>query len=100
MTKRYYQMNKLEVNKIYKINGFICLDRDYIKLDNVSIKVTEKNKYIGLQIQKESIDIVNQAIEKTNNKDHLQWLLWEDLKGEIGFNLNESEYYEDLIITK
>tara|TARA_R100001530_G_C4203351_1_gene125392 strand:+ start:234 stop:530 length:297 start_codon:yes stop_codon:yes gene_type:complete len=98
-------MDELEVNETYKINGSLCLDRDYIELDNVSVQVTEKNSnpavdYISFQIQEKSIDIVNQAIEKTDNKDHLQWLLWEDLKGEIGFFISEPEYYEDIIITK
>ena len=102
---KIFKINDLEVNEIYKMSGIFCLDRDYIKIDNVSVQVTEKNTnpavdYISFQIQEDSIDRVNQVLDKTDNKDHLKWLLWEDLKGEIGFFISESEYYEDIIITK
>jgi|TARA_R100000501_G_C2543605_1_gene61275 hypothetical protein len=99
-----FYINDLEVNEIYKMSGIFCLDRDYIKLDDVSVQVTEKNDYISFQIQEESIDIVNQVLDKTDNKDHLKWLLWEDLKGQISFLISDLEYrysfYKDITITK
>ena len=104
-----FKINDLEVNEIYKMSGIFCLDRDYIKIDNVSVQVTEKDideqfnfvdDYISFQIQEDSIDRVNQVLNKTDNKEHLKWFLWKDLEGELSFFISEPEYYKDIIFTK
>ena len=95
-------MDELEVNETYKINGSLCLDRSWITIENILVKVIEKNTLIHLQINENSKTTFNQAIEKHPKSQHmyLKQFIWDELQGELVFALSEQEDYEDIIITK